>query len=126
MYVDTIVLPDPFLRSGIWFEKWSDEQKAHYLFKHALNLLQYKDLVLAEVDPPIRLKLVVDADRDRLLGAHILGPNAAEMIQLIAIPVKMGATKADLDATMALHPTVAEELVTMRKPTRRYRRAAAE
>ena len=72
------------------------------------------------------LKLVVDAQTDLVLGCHILGPGAAEMVQLIAIAVKMGARKADFDATMALHPTIAEEIVTMREPTKRYRRAAAE
>jgi glutathione reductase (NADPH) len=72
------------------------------------------------------LKLVVDAETDRVLGCHILGPNAAEMIQLVAIPIRMGATKADFDATMPLHPTAAEELITMREPVRRHRRAAAE
>jgi glutathione reductase (NADPH) len=71
-------------------------------------------------------KLVVDAESDLVLGCHILGPNAAEMIQLVAIPIKMRATKADFDATMPLHPTAAEELITMRRPTRRHRRAAAE
>jgi glutathione reductase (NADPH) len=50
-----------------------------------------------------------------LLGCHIAGPDAAEMDQLLGIAVKMGVTKADFDATMALHPTAAEELVTMRQ-----------
>ena len=67
------------------------------------------------------MKLVVDADSDRVLGAHILGPGAGEMAQLLAIPVKMGATKADFDATMAVHPTAAEELVTFAAPSERVR-----
>ena len=54
---------------------------------------------------------------DRVLGCHIVGRGAAEMIQLAGIAVKMGATKADFDATMAVHPTAAEELVTMRTQT---------
>ena len=70
------------------------------------------------------MKLVVDADSDRVVGVHILAREAAEMVQVAAIAIKMGATKADFDATMALHPTTAEELVTMRAPTRRHRRAA--
>ena len=53
-----------------------------------------------------------------MLGCHIVGEGAGEMIQLAAIAVKMGATKADFDATVAVHPTVAEELVTLRKATR--------
>jgi glutathione reductase (NADPH) len=49
-----------------------------------------------------------------VLGCHIVGPDAGEMVQLAAIAMRMGATKADFDRTMALHPTAAEELVTMR------------
>jgi glutathione reductase (NADPH) len=64
------------------------------------------------------MKLIVDAATQRVLGCHIVGDGAGEMIQLAAIAIKMGATKADFDATVAVHPTVAEELVTMRKPTR--------
>ena len=60
------------------------------------------------------MKLVVDAATSRMLGVHILGPDAGEMAQLAGIAVKMGATKAQFDATMAVHPTAAEELVTMR------------
>jgi glutathione reductase (NADPH) len=61
------------------------------------------------------MKLVVDGLTDRIVGAHLVGPDAGEMIQLIGIAVKMKATKADFDATMAVHPTAAEELVTMRE-----------
>ena len=64
------------------------------------------------------MKLIVDSVSQRVLGCHIVGEGAGEMIQLAAIAVKMGATKSDFDATVAVHPTVAEELVTMRKPTR--------
>ena len=60
------------------------------------------------------MKLVVSAQNDRVLGCHIVGPSAGEMIQLAGIALKMGATKADFDRTMAVHPTMAEELVTMR------------
>lgn len=64
------------------------------------------------------MKLVVDADSRRVLGAHVLGPDAGEMVQLLAIPLRLGATKDDFDATMAVHPTAAEEWVTMRTPAR--------
>jgi glutathione reductase (NADPH) len=78
-------------------------------------------------DTRILMKLVVDGASDRVLGCHIVGDAAAEIIQAVAIAVKMKATKADFDATFALHPTAAEELVTMRTPTARYvREAAAE
>ncbi|MDQ2703719.1 MAG: glutathione-disulfide reductase [Pseudomonadota bacterium] len=61
-------------------------------------------------------KLVVDADTRRVLGAHILGPDAGEMAQLLGIALKAGLSKDDFDRTMAVHPTAAEELVTMYKP----------
>jgi glutathione reductase (NADPH) len=78
-------------------------------------------------DTRILMKLVVDGQTDRVLGCHIVGEAAAEITQAIGIAVKMKATKADFDATIALHPTAAEELVTMRTPTARYvREAAAE
>jgi glutathione reductase (NADPH) len=71
------------------------------------------------------MKLIVDVVTDRVLGAHILGHDAGEMIQVLAIAIKMGATKADLDATMAVHPTAAEELVTMRTRSARIENPAA-
>ena len=71
------------------------------------------------------MKLLVDVASDRVVGCHIAGPDAGELIQVIGIAVKMGATKADFDATMAVHPTMAEELVTMRERAARYTRAAA-
>jgi len=77
-------------------------------------------------DTRMLMKLIVDATSDRVVGCHIVGDGAAEMVQLIGIAVKMKATKADFDATMALHPTAAEELVTMRNPTERHVRQAAE
>jgi glutathione reductase (NADPH) len=69
---------------------------------------------------------VIDACTDRVVGCHIVGDGAAEMIQVLGIAVKMKATKADFDATMALHPTSAEELVTMRTRTARHEPEAAE
>src|SRR5690606_26983980 len=62
------------------------------------------------------MKLVVTREDQRVRGVHIVGHGAGEMIQLAAIAVKMGATKADFDRTVAVHPTAAEELVTMRNP----------
>ncbi len=62
------------------------------------------------------MKLVVDRATDRVLGAHMLGPDAPEIIQGVAIAVKVGATKRDFDRTIGIHPTAAEEFVTMRTP----------
>jgi glutathione reductase (NADPH) len=75
-------------------------------------------------DERMIMKIVVDGDTDRVLGVHILGEDAGEMAQLLGIAVKMKARKADFDATMALHPSAAEELVTMRTPSERWRRGA--
>jgi glutathione reductase (NADPH) len=62
------------------------------------------------------MKLIVDRSTDKVLGVHIMGHDAGEMIQLAGVAVTMGATKADFDRTIAVHPTAAEELVTMRTP----------
>ena len=72
-------------------------------------------------DEKMLMKLVVDAATRRVLGAHILGPDAGEMAQLLGIPLKAGVSKDDFDRTMAVHPTAAEELVTMYKPSYRVR-----
>ncbi|MBX9926816.1 MAG: glutathione-disulfide reductase, partial [Hyphomicrobiaceae bacterium] len=61
------------------------------------------------------MKLVVDGATGRVLGCHVLGHDAGEIVQMAAIAMKMGATKADFDRTMALHPSASEELVTMRE-----------
>jgi glutathione reductase (NADPH) len=60
------------------------------------------------------MKLVIDMKSDKVLGVHILGPDAAEIVQMAAIALRLGVTKAKFDATMALHPSAAEELVTFR------------
>jgi glutathione reductase (NADPH) len=72
------------------------------------------------------MKLLVDGVTDRVVGCHLVGPDAGELIQVVGVAVKMGATKADFDATMAVHPTAAEELVTMREKAMTWRRQAAE
>ena len=77
-------------------------------------------------DTSVLMKLVVDGLSDRVVGCHVVGEGAAEIAQIAAIAVKMGAKKADFDATIALHPTAAEELVTMRKRSASYARVAAE
>ncbi len=66
----------------------------------------------------VMMKLIVCAESRKVLGCHIVAPGAGEMIQLAAIAVKMGATKEQFDQTVAVHPTMSEELVTMRKPVR--------
>jgi glutathione reductase (NADPH) len=67
------------------------------------------------------VKLIVDTASQRVLGAHMVGADAPEIIQGLAIAIRMGATKADFDATVALHPTAAEEFVTLRDKVTRTR-----
>lgn len=71
-------------------------------------------VILAGRDERTLMKLVVDAATNVVLGVHVLGPDAAEIVQMAAIALRLKATKADFDQTMALHPSAAEELVTMR------------
>jgi len=93
------------------------EQKA-LLKGHAIDVYNstFKPLLHTLGGRPVRthMKLIVDSKTDKVLGCHIFGDHAAEIIQIVAVALKMGATKKDFDGTMALHPTAAEELVTMR------------
>jgi glutathione reductase (NADPH) len=93
------------------------------IYKTSFRPMKYG---MAGRDSRMFMKLVVDGTNDRVVGCHIAGPEAGEMIQLVGIAVKMGATKADFDATMAVHPTMAEEIVTLREKAMSYGRAAAE
>ncbi len=82
------------------------------LYKARFRPMKY---VLAGRDERMLMKLVVDTASQRVVGCHVLGPDAGEIVQMAAIAMRMGATKADFDRTMALHPSAAEELVTMRE-----------
>jgi len=66
----------------------------------------------------VLMKLIVDQGSRRVIGCHIVAPEAGELIQLAAVAIRMGATKEDFDRTVAVHPTMAEELVTLRRPVR--------
>ena len=63
----------------------------------------------------VLIKLVVKQDDQKVVGVHIVSPDAGEMIQMIGVAIKMGATKQDFDRTCAVHPTIAEEIVTLRQ-----------
>ena len=67
------------------------------------------------------IKLIVDSNSQRVLGAHMVGADSPEIIQGLALAIRMGATKADFDATVALHPSAAEEFVTLREKAVRTR-----
>ncbi|HWX88968.1 MAG TPA: glutathione-disulfide reductase [Rhizomicrobium sp.] len=93
------------------------EQKA-LLMGHSIDVYKsiFKPLLHTLGGRPVRthMKLIVDSKTDKVIGCHIFGDHASEIIQVVAVCLKMGATKQDFDGTMALHPTAAEELVTMR------------
>ena len=80
----------------------------------------FRPMQTAFVEKPDRvlMKLIVSKATRKVLGCHIVSPGAGEMIQMAGIAIKMGATKEDFDRTVAVHPTVSEELVTMRNPVR--------
>ncbi|MEQ1615003.1 MAG: glutathione-disulfide reductase [Hyphomicrobiaceae bacterium] len=86
----------------------------HTLDLYKANFRPMKATLSGATDRTI-MKLVVDRASQKVLGVHVLGPDAGEMVQMAAIALKLGATKADFDATVALHPSAAEEFVTMRE-----------
>ena len=89
-------------------------RKAHTkidIYKTSFRAMKH---TLSGRDERMLMKLVVDGETDKVLGCHIAGPDAGEMAQLLGIAITCGATKAQFDATLAVHPTAAEELVTLR------------
>jgi glutathione reductase (NADPH) len=110
--VPTAVFADPNLASvGLAEEKARERHGAIEVYKTAFRALKH---TLGGREEKIFMKLVVDARSQRVLGAHMIGPEAGEIIQGVAIAVKLGATKAQFDATIGIHPTAAEEFVTLR------------
>ncbi len=90
-------------------EKYSDLD----IYKSSFTPMK---LSLTDSNEKIFMKIIVDKESDRVVGVHMLGPDAGEIIQGIGIALKAGATKAVFDATIGIHPTAAEEFVTMREP----------
>ena len=112
-YLPTAVFSQPEIGTVGYTEEAAREMfRAIDIYKTSFRTL--KNTLTGRTER-VLMKLVVDAETDKVIGAHILGPDAAEIIQALAIAVKMGARKADFDSTIALHPTLAEELVTMRE-----------
>ncbi len=110
--VATAVFCDPNLATvGLSEEQARRRHGKVDVYKAAFRALKH---TLGGHEERTFMKLVVDAASQRVLGAHMLGPEAAEIIQGVAIAVKLGATKAQFDATIGIHPTAAEEFVTMR------------
>jgi glutathione reductase (NADPH) len=112
-YVPTAVFANPNLSCvGLSEETARERFGAVEIYKTSFRAL--KDSLSAGEEKTF-MKLVVDAASQRVLGAHMIGPDAGEIVQGIAIAVKLGATKAQFDATVGIHPTAAEEFVTLRE-----------
>jgi glutathione reductase (NADPH) len=111
--VATAVFSDPNIATvGLSEEAARARHGAVDVYKTSFRALKH---TLGGHEERTFMKLVVDAASQRVLGAHMIGPDAGEIIQGVAIAVKLGATKAQFDATIGIHPTAAEEFVTMRQ-----------
>lgn len=98
---------------GLTEEQAREQYPQIDIYKNSFRPMQYS---LSEVDERVLVKLVVDRETDRVLGCHMLGPDAAEIMQGMAVALTAGATKKDFDRTIGIHPTMAEEFVTLRQP----------
>jgi glutathione reductase (NADPH) len=111
--VPTAVFSDPNVATvGLTEEAARRSHAALDVYKSSFRALKH---TLGPAEERTFMKLVVDAGSQRVLGAHMIGPDAGEVIQGVAIAVKLGATKSQFDATIGIHPTAAEEFVTMRE-----------
>ena len=113
----------PVATVGLTEEEARAQGQRVEIYRSSFRALKH---TLSGRDERSMMKLVVDADSRKVLGAHMVGGDAAEIIQGVAIAVKMGATKEDFDATIGIHPTAAEEFVTMREPVAEPEKQAAE
>jgi glutathione reductase (NADPH) len=112
-YVPTAVFANPNLATvGLSEERAREHFGELDIYKSSFRGLK---LTLTEKKERTFMKLVVERAGQRVVGAHMIGPEAGEIIQGIAVAVKLGATKAQLDATIGIHPTAAEEFVTLRE-----------
>lgn len=111
-YIPTAVFSEPEIGTvGLTEEEARDKYRLIDIYKASFRPMR---ATISGRSEKVMIKLVIDAETDKVLGVHMLGPDAAEIVQMAAISLRLGVTKAQLDATMALHPSVAEELVTMR------------
>jgi glutathione reductase (NADPH) len=111
-FIPTAVFSQPEIGTvGLTEEKGREMYRSVDIYKAHFRPLR---ATVGGRDEKMLMKLVVDMATDKVLGVHILGSDAAEIVQMAAIALRLGVTKAQFDATMALHPSAAEELVTMR------------
>ena len=112
--IPTCVFSQPNLGTvGLTEEEAREKYNNIEIYKSTFTPMKYS---LSSSDEKTFMKLIVDKESDRVVGVHMLGPDAGEIIQGIGIAMKAGATKAQFDATIGIHPTTAEEFVTMRTP----------
>ena len=114
--IPTAVFTQPELATVGLSEEAAAAQEPIEVYSEKFRIMRHS---FAGNDTASLFKLIVSAKSRNILGAHIIAPQAGEMIQLLGIAIKMGAKKEDLDRTMAVHPTISEELVTMRTPKRK-------
>jgi glutathione reductase (NADPH) len=111
-FVPTAVFTEPELGTvGLTEDEARDKCRLIDIYKASFRPMR---ATISGRDEKVMMKLIIDAETDKVLGVHMLGPDAAEIAQMAAVALRLGVTKAQLDATMALHPSLAEELVTMR------------
>jgi glutathione reductase (NADPH) len=109
--VPTAVFSQPPLATVGMTEEQAAERGGYQVYRSKFRPLKH---TLSGRDEQTLVKLIVETSTQRVSGAHMLGPDAAEILQGLAIAIKAGATKADFDATIGIHPTTAEEFVTLR------------
>lgn len=112
--IPTCVFSQPNLGTVGLTEEQAREQYSNIdIFKSKFTPMKYS---LSDNDEKTVMKMIVDKETDRVVGVHMLGPDAGEIIQGIGVAMKAGASKNDFDSTIGIHPTAAEEFVTMREP----------
>jgi glutathione reductase (NADPH) len=122
--IPTAVFSQPPIGTvGITEEEAREKHGPVKIFKSTFRPLKH---TLTKRDTQTMMKIIVQADTDRVLGVHMVGDDAGEIMQGIGVALKAGATKADFDATIGIHPTAAEEFVTMREPEPELAAEAAE
>ncbi|MDE3123102.1 MAG: glutathione-disulfide reductase [Paracoccaceae bacterium] len=114
--VPSAVFTQPELGSVGLTEEAAREREPIEVYSAAFRPMK---TLFAGQEDRVLMKLIVSQQTRKVLGCHIVAPEAGEMIQLAAVAIKMGATKEDFDRTVAVHPSMAEELVTMRQPVRK-------
>ena len=109
-----------FCQPNIGTVGWTEEEARRQLDDVVVYESVFRPMKLTMTGGEERtlMKLIVDRKTDRVVGAHMVGPDAGEIIQGLGVALKAGATKAQFDATVGIHPTAAEEFVTMREPAR--------